>query len=344
MERKIIMKLFKSGKRGVALMLSLIMVAMLFAGCASAPAEPEEEYLDIVDEANTIDLADYIGEDFEKVALAGEAPISTTLMPVASGKTVLSNSKAEIDASNTADGYVMIRYKSSTDSKLKVIIECPSGVNYTYNLNGSTNFEVFPLSDGSGKYTIGIYKNVKDTSYSVEYKTSTEVKLKDEFAPFLLPNQYVNYTASSNVVAKAAELMAGKSTDLEKIEAVYNYVVKNFTYDKAKANSVQSGYLPDLDAVLAAKKGICFDYAAVMAAMLRSQGIPCKLVVGNAGTAYHAWINTYSQTDGWLDGVIYFDGAQWKLMDPTFASSGNQSSSVMQFIGDGSNYAPKYLY
>jgi hypothetical protein len=31
-------------------------------------------------------------------------------------------------------------------------------------------------------------------------------------------------------------------------------------------------------------------------------------------------------------------------MDPTFASSGNQSESIMKYIGDGSNYTVKYLY
>ena len=71
------------------------------------------------------------------------------------------------------------------------------------------------------------------------------------------------------------------------MEIIYNYVVNNFTYDKQQAATVKSGYLPVLDNVLAAKKGICFDYAGLMTGMLRSLGVPCKLVVGYAGTAYH---------------------------------------------------------
>jgi len=42
--------------------------------------------------------------------------------------------------------------------------------------------------------------------------------------------------------------------------------------------------------------------------------------------------------------VIYFDGAAWKRMDPTFASSGNQSDEIMDYIGDGTDYKEKYLY
>lgn len=62
--------------------------------------------------------------------------------------------------------------------------------------------------------------------------------------------------------------------------------MKTLTYDKKKAQTVQSGYLPNVDQVLASKTGICFDYAALMTAMLRSQGIPTKLVVGYTGNVY----------------------------------------------------------
>ena len=57
-------------------------------------------------------------------------------------------------------------------------------------------------------------------------------------------------------------------------------MVNNITYDTELAETVKSGYLPVLDKVLESKKGICFDYAALMTGMLRSQSVPCKLVVG----------------------------------------------------------------
>jgi transglutaminase-like putative cysteine protease len=168
--------------------------------------------------------------------------------------------------------------------------------------------------------------------------------LTDEYAPYLRANQYVNYQADSEVVKKAAELVKDKPKSLDKIAAVYQYTVTTLTYDKEKAKTVQSGYLPDVDQVLAEQKGICFDYAAVMTAMLRSQGIPTRLVVGYAGDVYHAWINTFIPQTGWIEGVIYFDGETWKMMDPTFASSAKQSKQIMEYIGNGSNYTAKYLY
>ncbi len=154
----------------------------------------------------------------------------------------------------------------------------------------------------------------------------------------------MDYAPAVNTVAKAQELTRDMTEPLKKVEAIYNFVVQNLTYDKQLAATVQSGYLPVLDTVLEKKSGICFDYAALMTGMLRSQGVPCKLVVGYAGSAYHAWISVWSQETGWVDGAIHFDGNSWQRMDPTFASTGKQSGSIMAYIGDGSNYAPKYFY
>ncbi|MBR4284345.1 MAG: transglutaminase domain-containing protein, partial [Anaerotignum sp.] len=195
-----------------------------------------------------------------------------------------------------------------------------------------------------GKYQVTIYENTTGNKYAVVSSVTFDVQLKDEFAPFLHSNQYVDYAAATNTLQKAKELTANVADPLKKVEKVYDYVIKNMTYDTEKAKTVTSSYLPVLDDVLAAKKGICFDYASLMTGMLRSQGVPCKLVVGYAGTAYHAWINVWTEETGWVDGVIYFDGHAWHRMDPTFASSGKQSEAIMKYIGDGSNYTAKYLY
>ena len=238
----------------------------------------------------------------------------------------------------------MIKYTGESSSKIKVLIDCPSGTRYIYDLNAGGSYEVFPFSDGDGTYKVGVYENIYGTKYATAYSTSLYVTLADQFAPFLRPNQYVNFSPDSQTVAKAAELCLGLTNELDKVSVIYNYIITNFTYDKELAATVQSGYLPVLDSILANKKGICFDYAALMTAMLRCQDVPTKLVVGYSGSAYHAWINTYIDGQGWVNGVIYFDGQQWKLMDPTYASSSNSSAAIMQYINNTSNYTAKYLY
>ena len=99
-----------------------------------------------------------------------------------------------------------------------------------------------------------------------------------------------------------------------------------------------------LDTVMAAKKGICFDYAALMTGMLRSQGVPCRLLIGYAGTQYHAWISVWTEEQGWVDGVIRFNGTSWQRMDPTFASTSQRDESIMDFIATDTNYVVSYQY
>ena len=277
-------------------------------------------------------------------ALAAAIPAKA---PAQSGVTVYQNAKAAVDASNLADGYVSVKYTGGKDVRIKVCIT-KSGTTdyYDYNLNNKGTAETFPLTGGDGEYTIGVYENTTGTKYASAYSCTVTLALTSEFSPYLYPNQYVNFSDSSKVVAKAAELIkaAGAKTDLEKVTAVYHYVVNNISYDYDLAANVASGYLPDVDKVLESGKGICFDYAAVMAAMLRSQNIPCKLVVGFAGKVYHAWINVYIEGVGWVDQLIYFDGKTWSLMDPTFVSSGKNDPAVLKYVGDGTNYSQKYAY
>ena len=304
---------------------------------APAPDESAEPYIDEVSMGEGVDLAE------ELVPMsAAPAALPTVLSPVASGTSVQSGGGAEIDYSNTKDGYVMARYAAANSKRLRVQVTGPS-TTYTYDLPTGA-WVTFPLSDGNGSYKVTVLQNTTGKKYAILAAANFQVALADEFAPFIRPNQYVNYENASKTIAKAAELTGGKSKPLDKVGAVYNYVVNSLTYDRAKAASVTSGYLPDLDSVLASRTGICFDYAALMTGMLRSQGIPCKLVVGYAGTAYHAWVSVWTQETGWVEGAIYFDGTTWHRMDPTFASSGNSSDSIMQYIGNGSNYKVKYLY
>jgi hypothetical protein len=255
---------------------------------------------------------------------------------------VFANDKASIDASNMTEGYVLLKYTGGKSVPIKAQITKKGGEDYTYNLKNDGTQEAFPLSVGDGDYTINIFENVSGSKYALAFGKTVSVKLRHPFLPFMYPNQYVKFTASSEVTKQAAALTAGKTTDIEKLDAVYQYVVKNFTYDKELAANAPTGYVPNVDAVLKSKKGICFDYAAVMSAMLRSQNIPCKLVIGYAGTAYHAWVNVFIENVGWIDKAIYFDGEKFSLMDPTFASSAKASPDIYKFIGDGSNYKVKY--
>ncbi len=281
--------------------------------------------------------------------IAEESPATTALrdstpvclVPEAPGTAEIRNEVAVIDASHCDCGYIMAAYTGSV-SKIKLRITGPDKVVYTYDLHRD-GYETFPLSSGDGSYEITIYENISGTSYSTCLYGVVEVSLADEFSPFLYPNQYVCFDADSRAVAKGAELSEGAQTDLDVIIRVYNYITSSITYDYEKASNPPTGYTTDVDAILDSGTGICLDYAALMAAMLRSQSIPTRLEVGYAKEAYHAWISVYTEETGWLNGLIEFDADSWTLVDPTFGANSSESA-LKKFIGDGSNYTLQKLY
>ncbi len=265
---------------------------------------------------------------------------SKILVPVADGTNTFSCDVATIDASHVSDGYIMVNYIGNNE-KVKLQITGPNDTTYTYNLHG--DYEVFPLTAGNGNYKIGVYEStdIKANKYATAISKDINITISNEFGPYLYPNQYVNFSASSLAVDKAVNLAYSANNDLDVVSNVYNYIIDNFTYDYDKAKNVTSGYLPVVDEVYRANTGICFDYAAIMATMLRSQGIPTRLEVGYKGDEYHAWISTYIENVGWINGIIEFDGSSWNLMDPTFAST---SRSPKNFITENSDYITKYVY
>lgn len=278
---------------------------------------------------------------FSTMVLTIPAMAANVRQPAADGTVTYGNDKAVIDASHTSDGYLMVRY-SGNASKIKIRIK--KDTEYTYDLNTSGQYETFPLTEGSGTYSLQLYEQLEGTRYAVSVSESIPVTLTDEKSPFLYPNQFCNFTSQSAVVAVADSVTAGIPDTLKKVEAVYNYAVNNISYDYQKAAAVQSGYLPNVDTTLSQKTGICFDYASLMTAMLRVENIPSKLVIGYAGDAYHAWVSVYTEEQGWIDNLIYFDGSNWRFMDPTFASSGKGNSAVLDYISNPANYRAKFTY
>jgi len=268
--------------------------------------------------------------------------------PIASGQHVSRIGHSEIDYSNTALGYVKIRFIDGTSNNLRVLITTPHGAQYQYRLCQMGSWETFPLSGGDGEYQIRLFEQVTGNRFALVNGVTTNVTLSCQFAPFLRPNQFVNFNENSAVVSKAAELVSGLTCSVEMVSKIYNFVVENIEYDFELAASVQSGYVPNVDEILAARKGICFDYAALLTAMLRSQGVPARLEIGYAnldsGVILHAWVSVHTGVEGWINDDIFVSGIGWTLLDPTFASTGNKSPEVMKFIGDRSNYMATHFH
>lgn len=251
-----------------------------------------------------------------------------------------------IDVTEASAGRIKAAYKGETSKKIKVTIE-KGTEKYTYDLNGKGGYEYYPLQMGDGSYKIKVLENSTGNKYAVLQTLEIQVKLDNEFAPYKVSSQFINYSDNSGIVQQAAALTKDSKSDLEKVAVMYDFVVKNISYDYEKAKTVSSGYVPSPDEILKKKTGICFDYSSVLAAMLRSQNIPAKLVMGYVvpDGVYHAWNEVYITDVGWVKvGLYNFDGKNWKLMDSTFDSTSQGSQKGIEYINNAANYTKKYQY
>ena len=262
------------------------------------------------------------------------------LVPEAPGKKTLGASPLTLDISNADQGY-LTAISDSDSQKMNVQLTSENEAVYSYFVSPGKS-AVIPFSSGSSNYQVSCYQQIDGSRYAALFADTLEVSLENEFLPFLYPNQYVNFTPDSASSKLALSIISEDASDVDALQAVYNYVVQNLTYDYDLADTVDSGYIPDVDSTLKSGKGICFDYAALTTAMLRARDIPCKLQIGYAGTVKHAWISVYIRSKGWVDKAVEFSGESWSRMDPTFDSNSKDKENIQQYIGDDDNYSVQF--
>lgn len=247
--------------------------------------------------------------------------------------------QVQLDASALEEGVVAVSAQSDKRLKFQIVL---GEMKYNYDLPGDGQAVVFPLNMGDGSYTFRLMENTGESKYACVWSDTRQVTMKDEFQPYLRPSQMVSYEETSQCVEKARELASRCDTDIEVASEIYAYLVGHIRYDRAKAATVQSGYLPLPDETLSTGKGICFDYAALAAAMMRSLGIPCRLITGYVGEeeTYHAWNSFYIREQGWVTVEIKAPANQWKRVDITFAAGGVDPKE----LDDDSRYTTRYIY
>jgi len=229
---------------------------------------------------------------------------------------MLSVSAAEtivIDKSRAADGVVSVQYNEPLKKTIKVRVEHSAGV-YDYVIldNDAT---ALPLQLGAGTYKITVAENVSGTKFRVIKTDTVTVDKIDEKKLYTNSIQLINFNGKMVSIVELNKLVAAAKTDKEKIDIIYTFIITHFTYDFDKASKVKSSstYIPAIDAVYAAKKGICYDYSSLFAAILRANGIPAKLQMGyyTKIEAYHAW------------NEVFMDGA-WVIIDTTYDSQARE--------------------
>lgn len=227
--------------------------------------------------------------------------------------------------SREVEGVVEVQGETS-NSKIKLLlVRDEEQVWYEVKLNSGRFHEQLWLNKGTGKYTVYVMVNEYDKKYSFGPKFS--VNNIKEVNPYLVPDKYIE-SGDKLMIDKAAELTKSAVGDLEKARAIYSWVKDHVQYDYKKYNEHQNNnYDNEYGALLALEsgKGVCFDYAALVAALGRAAGIQTKLVTGTGllqgSSGYHAWNEMYIA-----------EQQQWIKLDATFASvSGEDFFNTQNF-------------
>lgn len=233
-----------------------------------------------------------------------------------------------------ASGIVTVSYPVKETVKTKLMIE-KDEEKRTYDLNPAVKSDRFPLQLGNGEYKITILENVTDNKYKVIEKETFTLTMEDTNQVFLGSVQNVNWDESMEVIQVARKLTKDIELDLDKVRVIHQYIIERIEYDYAKAEFVAYNYLPDLQQVFEQGKGICYDYSSLLAAMLRSVGLPTKLVMGQSAFVeqYHAWNEVYLRETG-----------EWITVDPTVDTGWLRNQTPFTMIKDPDDYKTRYEY
>jgi transglutaminase-like putative cysteine protease len=133
---------------------------------------------------------------------------------------------------------------------------------------------------------------------------STGPKVKQAaLKQYLQPDKLVPTTGLPAELA--SKTVAGKSGNLQRGRAIYDYVLANMRYDKSGTGWGHGDTLWACDA----RRGNCTDFHSLFISMARSQGIPARFEIGfplpaNKHDAeipgYHCWAEFYANGKDWI--------------------------------------------
>jgi transglutaminase-like putative cysteine protease len=113
--------------------------------------------------------------------------------------------------------------------------------------------------------------------------------------PYLASEEHIEST-NQYVIKLAKIITRNTKTDLDKVRAIQTWINDNIDYDYDKLSKHKKGdYNQRYGAIntLVTKKGVCYDFSCLFAALTRSLGMETKLVKKyiylDGEIDYHAW-------------------------------------------------------
>ncbi|MBM5804575.1 MAG: hypothetical protein FJZ49_00650 [Candidatus Verstraetearchaeota archaeon] len=222
----------------------------------------------------------------------------------------------------------------------------PSPISTSYDESGNLRalFRTSPIAPG-GNVTITI-------SYVV--KITLPPAINDSFSGGLsdIPSEYLKYTSAdrywevndTSIKSLAQNLTRGEDSVLDKVKAIYNYIVDNIEYDYAKYQTRLAGEGTErYGAVetLALKRGVCEDISDLFVTLCRASRIPAIEVSGptysrdgvtSPAESAHVWTEVYIPGYGWLQ------------VDPTWGLFGRLEGRHISELLYRDSSEPKYVW
>lgn len=243
---------------------------------------------------------DLLGESY-KISLFTSHGIDLILNPIYTSK----NDFTEVLA---LEAIVEVKLKNTDYKSYKVVVN-KEEEDYIYSIYDEKTR--LPLQLGSGDYQVTLLGSTDNRRFKTLSKTSFKISL-EAFAPFLSSSQTVFFEEEDPVYLLAKSLTKDAQNDGDKLEILHEYLIKNVRYDYNKAEDLEKGYVPLPMITLEEGKGICYDFAALLGAMLRAVDVPAKLIKGYSAytPVYHAWNEVYIDGEWWIidsstDSIFY---------------------------------------
>ena len=156
-------------------------------------------------------------------------------------------------------------------------------------LGRGSNGEVYRIDDET---IIKVYKN-SDALPEIQRERELARKAFILGIPTAIPYDVVRVGEGYGSVFELINSKSFSDLIINEPENIDKYISLSVDLLK-KIHSVElkPGEMPDIQGCFENKMGICQDLSAMIVAMLRSQGISSRLMIGYADANYHAWTST----------------------------------------------------
>lgn len=243
---------------------------------------------------------------FVSILMAVSIIVNLSIIPVFASSTSYVKNGVKLDKPEhrQVDGHV--RISGSTDKKRIKLLVTGGDKQVWYDVklnNGEFDEEIW--FDKQGKYTIKVMVNEYDRKYS--YGPGFTVENTEESDEYLIQAKHIE-SNDVVIIETAREITKACSSDLEKARAIYDWVTNNIRFDYDKLEKHKRGQYDNKYGALntiRTRKGVCYDYATLAAALSRSLGLRAKVAEGDLNKGplkgLHAWNEIYIKELGsWI--------------------------------------------